>query len=606
MDCFPHVHAVSGLSPNNQDMKIESFYDNIPIPFDKNQSEIRVGGLSEIRVGLSESWELTNDDSPRNITSNDSSNRVDSSNITSNRVDSSNRVADTIAVGPSNTIAVGPSNRVESAINTILMASTSINSPVPGQSLNAPSSWENVTLSNLKNNLKTSTFKWKWAQESLFCCYSSSTIAVFNGSTKIGHLKLNAENDYITCLDIIALYMPTSSLPTSSLPTSSLEENSYCIAFGTHLGWFKIYDLSLQQQVITQQFHPIPITDFKLNCNVPGFQRDEIDQLLILYHDGNVISIDALGIWMNFKMTCNYSATTQDNGMFSFDPLPLTTTSFQLNPSPESSFALGSQIYPLGSLQNSKSGPLEFGSLSNEFIPPKVESTNVVTGSPLIRTFHHHHQPDPSNSIEMVESVTKNVVKNASAFLSMASSLWDNPPSLSKLQQLPQSITFSKISPRTTISESIRQARTSIRSPSCCTRVDFIAVSDSLHRVLLYNTRLGIITKMWKGMRNVQLGWIYESLVLLLVVYYPDRGLVELYNPLDMHEIGFVQDRITYSSTFKNAILVPSSSDQIIGGMNSPFLEGSGPRVGCVLVSCTTATMARVDIIKISLETLAL
>ena len=62
---------------------------------------------------------------------------------------------------------------------------------------------------------------------------------------------------------------------------------------------------------------------------------------------------------------------------------------------------------------------------------------------------------------------------------------------------------------------------------------DLVAAADSLGRVTLYDARLNIIVRLWKGVRDARLAWSscekQSNLYLSLAIYAPQLGLLSFY-----------------------------------------------------------------------------
>jgi len=124
----------------------------------------------------------------------------------------------------------------------------------------------------------------------------------------------------------------------------------------------------------------------------------------------------------------------------------------------------------------------------------------------------------------------------------------------------------------------------------------FAALTDNLGRLLVLDLDSGEIIRLYKGMRDVQAGWIWKKLdipshmlidsgpkvryVLLLVAYCP-RGTLEVFTMR-------YQSRLIGIEVERNLILL-SSAHSVFGGHHLRInqLEASALTADCFLASST-------------------
>lgn len=81
------------------------------------------------------------------------------------------------------------------------------------------------------------------------------------------------------------------------------------------------------------------------------------------------------------------------------------------------------------------------------------------------------------------------------------------------------------LSVRFGIYDSHRQVNSILEAPNTSLAV----ATDGFGRVLLVNSRACVITRMWKGYRDAQCGWILIGTSLYLVIHAPRRGILEVW-----------------------------------------------------------------------------
>ena len=76
-----------------------------------------------------------------------------------------------------------------------------------------------------------------------------------------------------------------------------------------------------------------------------------------------------------------------------------------------------------------------------------------------------------------------------------------------------------------------------------CTYFRYTAVFDLQNRVMVLENSTGVVTHVWKGYHHAQFGWIHtmkdkdnpdpgnSEFAILLVIYLPRRGLLEVWSP---------------------------------------------------------------------------
>ena len=139
----------------------------------------------------------------------------------------------------------------------------------------------------------------------------------------------------------------------------------------------------------------------------------------------------------------------------------------------------------------------------------------------------------PSDKYGTLESAVAFASKLTSAMFSMAKSWWssgdDGASSASKEQKIEEG---KPLDMGSSLNDSIREIKVLSVAPSG----NLIAASDNFGRVLLIDSQLHVIIRMWKGYREAQLAWIEQregegkgNVSVLLAVYAPRRGVLEVW-----------------------------------------------------------------------------
>ncbi|KAI1295485.1 Rab3 GTPase-activating protein regulatory subunit [Halotydeus destructor] len=125
----------------------------------------------------------------------------------------------------------------------------------------------------------------------------------------------------------------------------------------------------------------------------------------------------------------------------------------------------------------------------------------------------------------------------------------------------------------------------------------FAAVSDELGRVVLVDIRSKLVVRMWKGYREAECGWIrvledstnaLSRKCLLLVIYAPKRGIVEIWKCVK-------GSRIAAFNVGKNCRLVYNYYD-VFGQNHLVKRDSLNSASGCFLFDRTNLTLSNFEI----------
>ena len=345
---------------------------------------------------------------------------------------------------------------------------------------------------------------------------------------------IDLEGDYITRIMFLNFLMGKSQTSV--------------VVVGSTSGSLRIYEPLQGQLILANCFVASKIVGISAKM---AMSKEEYDSLSILHENGTLVVVDANSIWMNIKMM------NAEGGLFSFDPIPLAFKSFQLQPSKRFDFTPPSfqdcNLIAAGFFFRSL--PLEFNLLLTEPIYPKVSPKAyevLLLGNPFLQVFRIDLLKKEGENT--VTSAAETVVKNV---FSIGLKLWQDPKqvSLGRLIEPPKVESFMKFD------ESIRNARFGLPSPEWYNS-KLVVISDTLGRLLLYSQPHNALTYMWKGMRNVDIGWLNSSSddTLLLIVYHP-RGHIEIFS-IPSH------NRIAASAAEKGGKLIRSDGG-IVGAIHT-------------------------------------
>jgi Rab3 GTPase-activating protein regulatory subunit N-terminus len=149
--------------------------------------------------------------------------------------------------------------------------------------------------------------------------------------------------------------------------------------------------------------------------------------------------------------------------------------------------------------------------------------------------------------------------------------------------------TITKIKAVDEIIDSPRTCRKAFLSPS----IKYIAITDWLGRVLVYDTQRHIIIKILKGMRDAQVAWFKD-----LMIVYLARGLVEIYS---------MEGRVLVIDAIRNAKLSTNAEFGVVGfvgdDVNSELEKEEVLKTGIYLADYDTKRVYQIGILA---ETLML
>ncbi|KAJ3330048.1 hypothetical protein HDU91_003696, partial [Kappamyces sp. JEL0680] len=218
--------------------------------------------------------------------------------------------------------------------------------------------------------------------------WNASSFKVFDVASGSQTGLVEFTDDALSSLEVCVLYMPTQ--------ISMQQQNVTCVLCGLESGQFRVYDAAgslIESRAFTAE--PKPIVSISLRTLLPQDPASdrETDELALLYHDGTLVSIDALGLWMNVKM-----GQSCEDGFFELEPIPLVCTTTHLSlpahmAQGEKDFS-GSMIIALGPRPPHPLDPIRFSSITHEPIlaSPAVHQY-LVLGSPFLLLY----QLDPSS-----------------------------------------------------------------------------------------------------------------------------------------------------------------------------------------------------------------
>lgn len=138
---------------------------------------------------------------------------------------------------------------------------------------------------------------------------------------------------------------------------------------------------------------------------------------------------------------------------------------------------------------------------------------------------------------QIKEKMTSYLKRSFTSVISMVTSTKSNAPPItvesSVADQDLESVSLGRVDTLGSIHDSKRKIIRVSLDPSS----KLLALADSLGRVLLYDTRIGSIVRMWKGIRDARFAWTVGALsktdtshlALCLAIYAPQLGLLSLW-----------------------------------------------------------------------------
>jgi hypothetical protein len=277
-------------------------------------------------------------------------------------------------------------------------------------------------------------------------------------------------------------------------------------------GQLRVYDTS-GLLILSQQFHSAPIKSLSVRTITKRSHDLDSDEIIILYEDRVIVSVDAAGIWMSLRMFM-----TQQDDVFSFEPIHLSYKKYLIHEMEEVEGCLS-----LGTMRCFLEPP-QFTGFQMEYAPPQESARFLAIGTPFLGFL----SPKDSSDSSIGEQVATKVTHAVSNAFSLAKTLWFQENKVHKDKP-------SKLKLDYMIDDTNRYPRNiSLAPPNGSGDRVYAAITDSLGRVSLMHVTEFLIFKMWKGWRDAQVGWIQtlseatDSMMLFLVIYSPLSGALEI------------------------------------------------------------------------------
>ncbi|KAL2913686.1 hypothetical protein HK105_206846 [Polyrhizophydium stewartii] len=381
-------------------------------------------------------------------------------------------------------------------------------------------------------------------------------------------------SEFITACLCIPLYVPSKS---------GKSQMSLAIAMGYNTGYLRVFDKA-GGLLISQQLHLSSVRSIKLR-SVQSFDSQEADEITVCYSDRHAVSIDGTSFWVAARVGQN-SAESAD--IFRSDSPSLTYRKWVFQSQEQIT-----DIISCGPAPNSTFFAPQFNNLTGSYTPLNYTARYVAVGRPMVALY-----ATTETSRSFFAGIVSNNVTTAvtSAVFSFAKSLWNAPPSNSQ-PPIPRGDNQRLTMPPTPVPSVLvladpnRNVNSIVSAPPSpfSPRSSLAAMCDSLGRILVIDTNEGQIVRMFKGMREAQIGWIQVAdasakgprPVLLVLAIYSPRGVLELH--LMRHG-----QRISISNVGVGMRLVQSAPG-VLGGMywrlNDP--SSLGPLSQCFLISPT-------------------
>ncbi|KAI8928295.1 Rab3 GTPase-activating protein regulatory subunit N-terminus-domain-containing protein [Entophlyctis helioformis] len=362
-------------------------------------------------------------------------------------------------------------------------------------------------------------------------------------------------SEMITACLCIPLYIPSKT---------GGSHMSMCFAVGYSNGYLRVFDMS-GTVLIAQQLHTASVQTIKLRT-VVAFGLQETDEILVCYSDRRATSIDGTSFWMAARLAQPSSESAKSPS------LTYKKWSFQ-------SQEQISDIISCGPAPNSTFFAPQFNNLTGNYMPVNYIARYIAVGRPMVAMY-----ATTETSRSFLAGIVSNKVTNAvtSASSSASSSGSGDQHLHTPATPIPSVLVLAD--PQRYIN-SISLAPPSLTSP----HPSLAVMTDSLGRVLLMDTEEGEIVRMWKGIRDAQVGWIQvvdeaagtsKPVILVLAIYNP-RGVLELYLMRHRQRIAIVNPGA--------GMRLVQTAPGVLGGMYWRLAEphSHGPLASCFLVSPT-------------------
>lgn len=245
---------------------------------------------------------------------------------------------------------------------------------------------------------------------------------------------------------------------------------------------------------------------------------DKIDEILVFFQK-SVILIEGFIFYQTIRSARNHVAKSRPGSTVDLN-LTLTFTIYNLR----SNSAKYQDCFSCGLSSSNLLDHLIFASYDGSDGPSLTSKskslfTSLVTigEEPFVGLYH---ASDSSNG-SLIDTVTSAVMNKAMTFIPFASS---GPPPPANIN----------VAERLGMYDQPRGALNGALSPDR----KFLAVADSLARVLLIDIESMLVLRIWKGYRNAQCAWLCVKenasdhqckRSLCLIIYAPKRGLLEIW-----------------------------------------------------------------------------
>ncbi|PRP75098.1 hypothetical protein PROFUN_03934 [Planoprotostelium fungivorum] len=315
--------------------------------------------------------------------------------------------------------------------------------------------------------------------------------------------------DVITQLCIIPILLGDQSYP--------------CIAVGFRSGILRIFNKE-GNIILSQMLHAEPILRLKIKSNpsLPGEIGRQSEELIILYPNGVVASVDGLSLYTliyNYVRGGNYGSSTMDY------------RKWELKGQDRVNDVITSSIPCDGPLSSLRS--------------PSPTQRIIAAGSHPIVGFYISSGEETrfSTAVALASSVAS---KLTSAVVSMAINWWSSSAPKEEVKQEEREDFVIEKGISLPLKWSISDPPREVTSLSTDPTGRLAVLTDTFNRVILLDCVHSILLRMWKGYREAQTAFIGcdiggPSGMLFLAIYAPRRGLLEVWRLRSGERVGAVE-----------------------------------------------------------------
>ncbi|KAL7078296.1 hypothetical protein ACQ4LE_002037 [Meloidogyne hapla] len=371
-------------------------------------------------------------------------------------------------------------------------------------------------------------------------------IVLENSSTKIMEIsaRVDATNEelvYISALNAFGI---------SSKTNKSNDDGWTCICIGLSNGHLLFYSQE-GRLLFTEKCAFTPIVSIKLGPSFcPGNQ-----ELILLTADSRLIAIEALSLCVALRAASVYISTGERTAQELSTVLQLNAQQFNLHNIRDVNDVLSAGITEVSAFDQYIGAFLAGGRtepVTREQMPSYLHYVCTVgsrgkgeEGTGYDSSVKRHRefvnfvwrstQPLPGTLTDALFSLTSKISSNIPSF-GFRSFLGVGTSRIDQLQkQFLSETPTTQIYAKSFLKDGKRKSERTFLAPNGW---NLMAIVDNIGRILLVNTKMRRILRIWKGYRQARCAWIEQkgsvphqtAKALFLIIYVPRRGLLEVWS----------------------------------------------------------------------------